>query len=89
MSGCRQGQEQEEDSPSSAAAARERQHANANAEALCRAADVAISRACCSSAAGAMDGGFGTPDHLRLSRLDRLIGELGQHQLSLRQQVRA
>lgn len=41
------------------------------------------------SAVGAMDGGYGTPDHLRLSRLDRLIGELGQHQLSLRQQVRA
>lgn len=35
-----------------------------------------------------MEGGYGTPDGLRLSRLDRLISDLGQHQLSLRQQVR-
>jgi hypothetical protein len=28
-----------------------------------------------------------TPDSLRLSRLDRLIGQLGDHQLSIRAQV--
>ena len=30
-----------------------------------------------------------SPDALRLSRLDRLISQLGEHQLSIRQQVRA
>jgi hypothetical protein len=29
-----------------------------------------------------------SPDALRLSRLDRLIGQLGEHQLSIRQQAR-
>lgn len=32
---------------------------------------------------------MGTPDALRLSRLDRLINQLGEHQLSIRQQVGA
>lgn len=30
-----------------------------------------------------------TPDALRLSRLDKLINQLGEHQLSIRQQVRS
>lgn len=30
---------------------------------------------------------MGTPDSLRLSRLDKLIADLGEHSLNIRQQV--
>lgn len=53
-------------------------------------------RGCSSKPSGAAatdrqpaDHAMDTPDALRLSRLDRLINQLGEHQLSIRQQVRA